>query len=127
MVEKRPGPCGPGPGLKIMGQLRGDFTVGGHGCIDHSSFCRLVKDRWWRCINTRVYRMQNERQADASVVADRRISNPIVAVAHRSALTMLPAERNIIDGHILRAFRVFHGRADTWIRTFSHVDLDVFR
>ena len=71
--------------------------------------------------------MQNERQTDAGIAADRRKSNPIVTVARPSTLTVLSIEMDIIDGHILRAFRVFHGRAGTWIRTFSHVDLDVFR
>ena len=50
--------------------LRSDPIEGGHGRLKDSRLSVLVKQ--WRgcCVNTRVRRMQNERKADAGIVAN---------------------------------------------------------
>ena len=70
--------------------------------------------------------MQDKRQTDASIVIDRGIGGPIVAVSRSGTLPCLFREWNIVDRHIFLVQRIFDCRTSTRSDAFPHMDLDIF-
>jgi len=69
--------------------------------------------------------MQDERQADAGIVACGRVCSPIVPIACRRTLTHLFGELDIVERYIYGRCGIFHCRADTGIFAFLNIDLNI--